>query len=605
MAASSSAVRGASEERSGEMAVGIRRLVSPAKRMLALGTMLAALLAGPAAAEATTITVTTSADVAAGQCTLRKAIGAANTDTYEDGCPAGSSFPAVDTIDFAPGIGNTIPLGVQLPAIGGNLFIVGPGAGALTISGGDAVSIFHVESGAVTISGLTIAHGRCTFGCGLFNQSALTLERVAIEANATVVEESTSNFPEGGGILNQGELTMIESTVTGNVAKAAGGTSQNAPAGGGIYNQAGGTLTLERSTVSGNSALGTSTGAGSTNATGGGIANYGALVLRQSTISGNLASGTGSTFNNTATGGAISNANSGAVSVTIDRSTIAGNSVVAGGIGTNNAQGGGFNVFGSSFVVRGSTIARNSAPLSANLTGGALANLANTIVAAPLGGGPNCGIAVTSAGYNLESANSCGFGKTSDKPSTDPLLSPAGPAANGGPTPTIALLDGSPAIDAGLSAVGEVVDQRGLTRPVEIPGVANAAGGDGTDIGAFEVQLLPPPVPPPGPETTTPPGDGGPKTSPVPPRDTVAPKASIDGLKAKTTARRVRIRFSSSEAGSTFRCKLDRQAYKTCRSPFRTKKLAFGSHSFAVVATDPAGNASAAVKKKFRIVAPE
>ena len=516
----------------------------------------------------------------------------------------GEPLPAVDTIQFAPGIGSTITAATPLPVVLGNLFITGPGAGALTISGGNAVSLFHVEAtGAVTISGLTIAHARCTFGCGLLNDGALTLERVAIEQNVAVVEGGASTFPEGGGIVNRASLTAIESTIAGNVVKGAGGSSQNAPQGGGIYNTEAGSLTLERSTLSGNSAVGSSSGAGSTNAAGAGIANFGVLVVRQSTISGNAASGSGSTTNNSATGGGFSNANTPAVKVTIDRSTIAGNSVSVSGAGTNQAQAGGFNVFGSSFTVRSSTIVANSAPLSANVAGGALASFANTIVANPLGGGPNCGSTVTSTGFNLESAKSCGFGKASDKPSTDPLLSPAGLAANGGPTQTIALLDGSPAIDAGLGTAGEAADQRGLTRPVEIPGVANAAGGDGTDIGATEVQL--PVVPPVTPtEPAKPPVETGPKAPPAV-ADTTRPKASIKGLGAKTTQRRLRIRFGSSESGSSFRCKLDRKPLRTCRSPYKTKKLALGSHSFAVIATDAAGNASAPATKKFQIVAPE
>lgn len=592
------------------MTAAMRRLTSPGKRVLSLGLTMGALLAMPAAADATTITVGTSEDVAAGQCTLRKAIIAANTNSFTDGCPAGSPSPALDTIRFAEGIGGTIVAGTPMPVVLGNLLIAGPGAGALTVSGGDAVSIFHVEELAtVTISGLTIAHARCTFGCGLLNDGALTLERVAVEGNATVVEGGASTFPEGGGILNRASLTMIESTVAGNIAKGAGGSAQNGPQGGGIYNGATATLTLERSVVSGNSALGSSTGAGSTNASGGGIANFGALVVRQSTISGNLASGTGSTTNNSAAGGGITNANSAAVNVTIDRSTISGNTAVAAGTGANNARAGGFIVFGSSFNVRSSTIVGNSAPVSANLTGGLLTNVANTIVASPLGGGLNCGAPVTSVGHNLESANSCGFGNASDKPGTDPLLTAGGPVANGGPTSTIALLDGSPAIDAGLSSAGEVVDQRGLTRPVEIPGVANAAGGDGTDIGAFEVQLPVVPVTPTEPEKNVPPIDQDPKDPPpvtppekVTPPDTVAPKVTIDGLKAKTTTRRLRIRFASSEAGSTFRCKLGRAAYRSCRSPFRTKKLALGRHSFTVIATDPAGNPSLPAKRSFRVV---
>jgi hypothetical protein len=56
---------------------------------------------------------------------------------------------------------------------------------------------------------------------------------------------------------------------------------------------------------------------------------------------------------------------------------------------------------------------------------------------------------------------------------------------NGGPTLTHALLPGSPAIDQGNSS-GVYVDQRRFHRPVDVPGIPNAVGGDGSDIGAFE-----------------------------------------------------------------------------------------------------------------------
>jgi hypothetical protein len=67
----------------------------------------------------------------------------------------------------------------------------------------------------------------------------------------------------------------------------------------------------------------------------------------------------------------------------------------------------------------------------------------------------------------------------------DPLLGPL--QDNGGPTETMALMAGSPAIDTGNS-FGLNTDQSGQTRPVDFSGVANAASGDGSDIGAFEVQ---------------------------------------------------------------------------------------------------------------------
>jgi hypothetical protein len=59
---------------------------------------------------------------------------------------------------------------------------------------------------------------------------------------------------------------------------------------------------------------------------------------------------------------------------------------------------------------------------------------------------------------------------------------------NGGPTQTMALLAGSPALDNGASN-GLAGDQRDLLRPVDFPEITNAPGGDGADIGAFELQL--------------------------------------------------------------------------------------------------------------------
>ena len=55
----------------------------------------------------------------------------------------------------------------------------------------------------------------------------------------------------------------------------------------------------------------------------------------------------------------------------------------------------------------------------------------------------------------------------------------------GGPTPTHALRFDSPALDAGHSG-GLTTDQRGLPRPIDDPNTPNAAGGDGSDIGAYE-----------------------------------------------------------------------------------------------------------------------
>src|SRR5437879_9956404 len=79
----------------------------------------------------------------------------------------------------------------------------------------------------------------------------------------------------------------------------------------------------------------------------------------------------------------------------------------------------------------------------------------------------------------------------------DPKLGPL--QNNGGSTFTHALLPGSPAIDQGSAATGGKADQRGLPRPDDDPFIPNASGGDGTDIGAFEVQA-PTPTPTPTPK---------------------------------------------------------------------------------------------------------
>jgi uncharacterized repeat protein (TIGR01451 family) len=117
-----------------------------------------------------------------------------------------------------------------------------------------------------------------------------------------------------------------------------------------------------------------------------------------------------------------------------------------------------------------------------NFFGGTLTT-ANSLFAGQ-NGGPNCyGFAASSdATYNLDDGTSCGFSAANSSLSnTNPLLDPAGLKDNGGPTQTIALEPGSPAIDAipnGTNGCGTTVvaDQRGVSRPQ----------GPACDIGAVE-----------------------------------------------------------------------------------------------------------------------
>ncbi len=87
--------------------------------------------------------------------------------------------------------------------------------------------------------------------------------------------------------------------------------------------------------------------------------------------------------------------------------------------------------------------------------------------------------------------------------------------------------------------------------------------------------------------------------------DRIAPQTKIvKGPKGKVAKATVKFKFSSSEKGSTFRCKLDRKPYRVCKSPKKYKNLKPGKHVFKVRAVDSAGNIDpTAAKRAFRIVA--
>ena len=167
--------------------------------------------------------------------------------------------------------------------------------------------------------------------------------------------------------------------------------------------------------------------------------------------------------------------------VTVNNSTLANNRAQGGGAGVlgfaGAGSGGGFytGASGATATFKSTIIAKNSADTGPDVDSDSLVN---------------------SQGYNLigKSDGSSGFTKPTDLTGTvgsplDPLLDPAGLQSNGGPTKTIALQTGSPAIDKGVSG-GLTTDQRGpgFARTFDNPSAGNAAGGDGTDIGAFEVQ---------------------------------------------------------------------------------------------------------------------
>jgi len=235
----------------------------------------------------------------------------------------------------------------------------------VAISGSNSSRVFHVVSGSTTIlDHLTIKDGQSSSaGGGLLNQGDLTLRHVTVSGNSAV------SF--GGGIENQGPLLVVNSTFSGNHSNSDGGA----------FDLNGGTLTLVNSTVSDNSS-GTD---------GGGMWQFGTTYIENSIIASNTATGSGNDI----------------------------------------------------FMFSGTVV-----PTGANLVGN------NDTITNVFPSGPLVG--------TLASPLNPLLGALSD---------------NGGPTFTMALLAGSPAIDAG-GVTTLITDQRGAPR---------SAGGSGPDIGAFEV----------------------------------------------------------------------------------------------------------------------
>jgi hypothetical protein len=301
---------------------------------------------------------------------------------------------------------------------------------------------------------------------------------VVAELRGFLVTGGTSGFQEdAGGINNNGTLTLINSTVSGNSADYG-----DLAYGGGVTNYEG-TLTLINSTVSGNSA-----------ARGGGIYNYGGtLTLTNSTVSGNTATG------DLASGGGISH---GGGDLTLINSTVSGNTAYSGGgihsggtptlinstvSGNTATSGGGINYSGTgTLMLISSTVSGNSAA-----EGGSIRNLRGTVTLTNTLVEDDCqvseGSSIVSLGHNIESpGDTCGFDQATDQVNVTAEQLNLGPLQdNGGPTMTYALGAGSVAIDwipaeDCVDADGQplTTDQRGEPRPA----------GSGCDVGAFEVQ---------------------------------------------------------------------------------------------------------------------
>ncbi|NOT62858.1 MAG: hypothetical protein HOP19_21830, partial [Acidobacteria bacterium] len=312
-------------------------------------------------------------------------------------------------------------------------------------------------------------NGLITFANTVVSPIALSGGQITIDKNLTIqgpganlltVQNTAAASATSRVFLVNSGVTATISGLTISGANVSGGT-----AGGGIRNL--GTLTVTDSTISGNSAN-----------SGGGISNTsGTLTVTNSTISNNSAPNGGSGIFNSST-------------LNVTNATISNNSTTTG-------SGGGIFNSGTSNVTN-ATISNNSAPTGSGggifNGGGGTVNARNSIIAGNTAlVGPDLTVTLTSQGYNLigNTSGATISGGSNDITGMSPMLGSL--AFNGGPTQTLALLAGSPALDKGSAANNPVTmspittDQRGLPRPVELA-TANAMGGNGSDIGAYEHQ---------------------------------------------------------------------------------------------------------------------
>ena len=352
----------------------MKRAVNISALILLLGAL--ALTGGARPAAAITVTVDTfvdSADPAFQACT-----GAANDCSLRGAIIAANALAGADTIRLPAGLYALTIAGFDDAALSGDLDItsdltlIGLGAGAtIDPSALSNERSLHVLAGAAVVSlrKLTLTGGKGIDGAGMrIETGAVTVRDMTIDGN-----DAMSNF--AGGIYNAGTLIVRTSEITNN-------NSDNGN-GGGIYNEAGATLLVVSSTISGNTAvvygggiynagattISRSTVSNNTAENGGGVASFPAstvLTVADSTIDGNVA--TAAIGYPQGGGGIWSHSVDASDQVTITRSTISDNTAAG-------AWGGGVMVFTGRLTLNNTTVTRNSA-----LFGGGVAAGGDTVI---------------------------------------------------------------------------------------------------------------------------------------------------------------------------------------------------------------------------------
>jgi hypothetical protein len=324
------------------------------------------------------------------------------------------------------------------------------GHGISLASSGDSIKIASATYSANPTIGINLT---------LAGSSALTTiidgggkgTVISVSSGVNVVlSQLTIQNGSPSGIYNVGMLKITNSTIRNNFVLR-NCISYCIGVGAGIRNVGSGVITIRNSTIANNSIHVSCSGTGPyCFAYGGGISNEGGgkVTIVNSTLSGNVVVGTKH---------GLPIGCCGAIAMSLDNQT--------------------------SLAIYSSTIVGNSATSIGGIVG-VTTVISNSIVANNVGG--NCSSYMVSKGYNLSSDNSCMFSGVGDLNNTNPKLGNLG--SYGGPTQTIPLLSGSPAIDAGnpngcADASGNVLktDQRGMPRH-------DPEDAGGCDMGAFEKQ---------------------------------------------------------------------------------------------------------------------
>ncbi len=369
---------------------------------------------------------------------------------------------------------------VELLTISKDLTLVGAGTSSTIVKAKRAGTVV-TNSATTRIGLLTIEDGHGTAGVienvagGVNNSGTLVLEDTVVTENTAVV-----GFPNqsgtAGGIVNSGTLILLHTLVDGNSASGGCVTA------GGIANSIGGKVLTEDSYIVQNASTGSNSaacgGPSSLSAAGGVINNQGLFAVETTTIDGNSITNNGpfyllrSTVENTSVD---DRANLYLINSTLYQAPLSIETMPPFFIGTADIS--------SSTLYNSTTQSISDVPPMPGMP--EPATIRNSILAGNAGG--DCSGDFLSGGYNIvEHGAGCGV----VSPNSDLINVPAGLGffgGHGGPTRTINLLTGSPALGGGNplgcdDPFGHLltVDQRGDPRP------APGAGAGNCDVGSVQ-----------------------------------------------------------------------------------------------------------------------